>query len=170
MDEPLSLAIAAFDGADFSAVDAALASGLPSAEQLAGLVVLVEVGDASAQLAAAYALATAVAHGAPLLPAERRRLLARLSAPEPAVRAELCRSVRHLRVPPDVAEATFTALCGLTEDADRRVRRAALDALDGLATRFAALRARLEPILAQRLEDPAPSVRAQAKRFRRSNG
>jgi hypothetical protein len=50
------------------------------------------------------------------------------------------------------------------------VRRAALDALDGLATRFGALRARVEPLLTRALEDPAPSVRAQAKLLRRPSG
>lgn len=170
MDEQLSRAVAAFDGVDFAPLDAVLASGVPSAEQLADLVVLIEVGDATARLAAAHALATAVGQGAPLLPAERRRVLARLGAAEPAACAELCRAVRHLRVPPDVAEATCAELADLAGHADRRVRRAALDALDGLATRFGALRARVEPLLTRALEDPAPSVRAQAKLLRRPSG
>jgi hypothetical protein len=168
VDDGLSRAIAAFDGADFAALEAALLAAVPTAEQLAGLVVLLEVGDARARLAAAWSLATAVAAGAPLLPAERRRVLAQLERAEPPARAQLCRAVRALRVPPDVAEVTCATLERLAADDERAVRRWAIDGLDGLAVRFPALRSRADAVLDRAAaEDPAPSVRAHARRLTR---
>lgn len=163
MNDALSRAIAAFDGVDFGPLETAMADGPPTADQLAGLVVLIEVGAATARLAAAWALARALDQGAPLLPAERRRVLAKVPLAEPAARAQLCRAVRRLRVPPDVADATATVLESLADDEDRSVRRWAIDGLDALAARFPALRERAAVRLDAAMRDPAPSVRAHAR-------
>ncbi len=171
VDDALSRAIATFDGAHYAKLETALAAAVPTVEQLAGLVVLIEVGDARARLAAAWALTAAVAAGVPLLPAERRRVLARLESAEPAARAHLCRAVRALRVPPDVAAATCAALERLAGDEDGEVRRWAVDGVDALAVRFPALRGRADAVLARAsAHDPAPSVRAHARRLARAAG
>ncbi|TVQ29271.1 MAG: hypothetical protein EA356_17195 [Geminicoccaceae bacterium] len=164
MSDSLSHAIANFDGADFTALEAAVADHFPSADDLAGLVVLVQVGDLRAQLAAAWALGRLVARGLPLLPAERRALLRCLDEDRAwQVKERLCLAVRYLRTPPDVALTAAASLERLAAHDHRNVRLAALDGLAALAERFPQLQEWSDRAVERALDDTAPSVRAKAR-------
>lgn len=168
MSDVLTGAIAAFDGANFAALQLAVTDHFPSADDLAGLVVLVQVGDARAQLGAAWALARFLERGLPLLPAERRILLRCLDEDRSIeLKLILCRAVPHLRTPPDMALAAATSLERLFVLGDRPMRVAVLDGLAALATRFPALAERVAAVAAAALDDEAPSVRAKARVLQR---
>ncbi len=164
MPDRLSRAIAAFDGADPSVLAPVVAAFEPTADDLAGLVVLLQVGDEAARIAASWVLARFLERGLPLLPAERRTIVARLEQ-EGAwqVRLYLCGAVRNLRTPPDAAAAAAASLQRLAADPHRHVRAAALDGLAALAVRFPALAPEARACLETALADPAPSVRARAR-------
>lgn len=169
MDDRFSDSIATFDGSDYASLDEALGHVPPSADQLAGFVVLLEVGDVRAQTAASWLLQRCLEFGYPLLPSERRRIVAVLADGERfwEVSLHLCHAVRWLKTPPDVAEAAATALERLTLSPHREVRAATLDALDGLISRFPKLLDRAKAAIARAHEDPAPSVRAQRRLIER---
>lgn len=149
MDDSLAAAIAAFDGATFSDLERVVALGPPSADALAGLVVLLEVGDETAQTAASWILWRFLAAGYPLLPNERRRVVGVLEdATRPAcVRLHLCRALPSLRTPPDVAERTCAVLEAHLDGADVAMREASGVALRALADRFPVLRDRVAAAL-----------------------
>lgn len=165
MDDRFSDPIATFDGSDYAPLDEALGSVPPSADQLAGFVVLLEVGDVRAQTAASWLLQRCLEFGYPLLPSERRRIVAVLADSDRVweVSLHLCHAVRWLKTPPDVAQAAASALEQLIASPHREVRAATLDALDGLTSRFPKLVDRAEAAIGQAHADPAPSVRAQAR-------
>lgn len=145
MDDTLAARIAAFDGETFADLEAALALGPPSADTLAGLVVLLEVGDATAQAAASWLLWRMLDAGYPLLPNERRRIVAVLTDPDrsPRVRLHLCRAVPALRTPPDVAERACSVLEAQLAGTDPAMREAAAAGLRALAARFPVLMPRV---------------------------
>ena len=170
-DYCLSSAIAAFDGADPSVLEPLVAAFEPTADDLAGLIVLIQVGDEAARIAASWALARFLERGLPLLPAERRVIVARLAS-ETAwqVQLNLCTAVRHLRTPPDAAAGAAASLGRLATDPHRHVRAAALDGFTALAIRFAPLAPQARACLEAAANDTAPSVRARARVLLRELG
>lgn len=169
MDDRFSVPIAAFDTSSYAALEVALAPGPPTADELAGFVVLLEVGDRTAQIAVSWLLSRCVARGYPLLPNERRRVVAVMADDGRAwaVRYHLCLAVPHLRTPPDVATSVADTLDQLADDPDRQMRIAVLNAFQGLATRFAPLADRARAATERALTDKAPSVRAEARLVQR---
>lgn len=161
-------ALAEYDGKLTATLSSIRASFGDREEVLSDLVLLVSHDDARISDGATWLIKDLLDDGVPLTPSQSEAIVGRLDAISSwQAQLHVCQMVRHLEMSASLMDACADWLTGLLASDRPFLRAWSMDALQHIAPQRTTLATRAEAALAAAEQDPAASVRARARRWRK---